>query len=304
MSAIGTWSFSPLITSFPSTVLPNVEFWKVTNGTWEYQVEIGYPLNWTSKAADSVVDTMYVLDGNALGLGATESFRRRRPVEFAQPDTIVVSIGYPETIADSPYSTHRSVDFQPPVCDTCTLPEVPGVQSGADNFIEFIDTVLRPWVQDTAFPNADFSRDALYGHSFGGLFVLYALIARPDLFDTFLSASPALFWNNDYILDNLGPLAASNGARDAQNDKPAFQISYGALEQFPVKRRTETTEAFEFRKSILEPMRMTTLTNQLYNSIKDSPALRDVELHEYPFSDHAAVGGAALSDGIDYFLDW
>ena len=32
--------------------------------------------------------------------------------------------------------------------------------------------------------------------------------------------------------------------------------------------------------------------------------MRDVEIHDYPFSDHAAVGGAALADGIDYFLDW
>ena len=73
---------------------------------------------------------------------ATEAFRRRRPVEFIMPDCIVVSIGYPETIEDSPYSTQRSYDFQPPVCDTCPLPAVPGVPSNADNLIEFIDTVL------------------------------------------------------------------------------------------------------------------------------------------------------------------
>ncbi|PSN65016.1 siderophore esteras-like protein IroE-like protein [Corynespora cassiicola Philippines] len=300
-SSIGSWSFTPLIESFPSTVLPNVGFWNVSNGTWEYQVQLAWPLNWTSRNEDSTVDTMYVLDGNALGLGATEAFRRRRPVEFNQPDAIVVSIGYPETIADSPYSVNRGYDMQPPVCDTCPPAEQPGVPSNADNFITFIDDVLRPWVRDTVFPNAEFSRDALYGHSFGGLFVLYALLVRPDLFDTFLSASPALFWNNDYILDQLEPLKTES---NSSGTKPAFQISYGALEQFPVKRRTETEEEFEFRKSIIVPMRMTDLTNQLYDELKDSPALRDIELHEYPFSDHAAVGGAALSDGIDYFLDW
>lgn len=232
---------------------------------------------------------------------ATEAFRRRRPVESTQPDTIVVSIGYPETIPDSPYSLNRGYDFQPPVCDTCPPPAAPGVPSNADNFITFIDDVLRPWVRDTIFPNADFSRDALYGHSFGGLFVLYALLVRPDLFDTFLSASPALFWNDGYILDQLAPLTNPPGDNSI---KPAFQISYGALEQFPVKRRTETQQEYETRKGFIETMQMTTLSNQLYNAIKNSPALRDVSLHEYPFSDHAAVGGAALADGIDYFLDW
>ena len=236
---------------------------------------------------------------------ATEAFRRRRPVEFNMPDCIVVSIGYPETIEDSPYSTQRSYDFQPPVCETCPLPTVPGVPSNADNFIDFIDTALRPWVRDTAFPKADFDRDALYGHSFGGLFVLYALTVRPDLFDTFLSASPALFFNNDYVFNNtefLAPLASPFNVSDAS--KPAFQISYGALEQNPVKRRTETDAEFEFRESILVPQQMTTLSQKLYSILQDSPVLRDISIREYPFSDHAAVAAAALGDGIDYFLDW
>ena len=240
-----------------------------------------------------------------MGLTATEAFRRRRPVEFNMPNSIVVSIGYPDTLPDSPYSTHRSYDFQPPVCGNCTTPAVPGVPSNADNFIEFIDTVLRPWVQGTAFPNAVFRRDALYGHSFGGLFALYALVARPDVFDTFLSASPALNFNDDYVFSYSGflaPLTTPNASSNAT--KPAFQISYGALEQNPVKRRTETDEEFAFRRSILVPMRMTDLSTKLYNVVKNSPVLRDVRLREYPFSDHAAVGAAALADGIDYFLDW
>jgi pimeloyl-ACP methyl ester carboxylesterase len=237
---------------------------------------------------------------------ATEAFRRRRPVEFKMPDSIIVSIGYPETISDSPWSLQRGYDFQPPVCGNCTLPTIPGVPSNANNFIDFIDTVLRPWVRDTAFPKASFNRDALYGHSFGGLFVLYALVARPDLFDTFLSASPALSFNDDYVFnhaDFLAPLK-KDGIRTANATKPALQVSYGALEQAPVKRRSETEKEFAFRQSILVPSRMTDLSRKLYNELKDSPALRDVELHEYPFSDHAAVGAAALADGIDYFLDW
>ena len=196
--------------------------------------------------------------------------------------------------------------MQPPVCGNCTPAAIPGVPSNADNFIEFIDSALRPWVQESAFPSAAFDRDALYGHSFGGLFVVYALAARPDLFDTFLAASPALFWNNDYVFSHanfLKPLR-TNGGLLSNGTKPALQISYGHLEQNPVQRRTETADAFESRKSILAPMRMADLSNRLYTELKDSPALRNVELHGYPFSDHAAVGGAALADGLDYFLDW
>lgn len=227
-----------------------------------------------------------------------------RPVEFNMPDSIIVSIGYPDTIPDSPYSTQRSNDFQPPVCANCTPAAFPGNASNADGFIEFIDTALRPWVRDTAFPNAAFDRDALYGHSFGGLFVLYALAVRPDLFDTFLSASPALTFNNDYVFNYTGFLAPLKKAPTTNATKPAFQLSYGKLEQSLVKRRTETDQEFAFRQSILLPNRMTEVSQKLYAELENSPALRDIEIHEYPFSDHAAVGAAALADGIDYFLDW
>ncbi|KAJ8113614.1 hypothetical protein OPT61_g4299 [Boeremia exigua] len=302
--SIGSWTFSPLVTELPANVLPNIGFWNVSNGTWEYQIQLAWPLNWTTMLEESTVETMYVLDGNAQGLSATEAIRRRRPVEFGQPDTIIVSIGYPDTIEDSPYSTSRYSDMQPPVCANCTAPTQPGVPSNADGLIAFIDTALRPWVQNEVFKAATFNRDALYGHSFAGLFVLYALTTQPDLFDTFLSASPALYWNDDYVFKHtefLAPLKSN--ATSTNTTKPAFQISYGGLEQFLKQRRKETDEEFEFRKSILVPMRMTDLSERLYAELAGSSALRDVELNVFPNSYHATVGTAAFSDGIDYFLD-
>ncbi|KAF1993768.1 siderophore esteras-like protein IroE-like protein [Amniculicola lignicola CBS 123094] len=301
ISQIGTWQFHPLITTFPGHVLPNVQYWNVTNGTWEYQVQLSFPLNWTSTAEDSSVNTMYVLDGNALGGTATEAFRRRRPVEFNMGDWITVSIGYPETIADSPYSTHRSYDYQPPVCKTCPPAPFPGVPSNADNFIQILDKVIRPWVRKTIFPHAEFKRDALYGHSFGGLFAIYAMIKKPDLFDTFLASSPTLYWNNNYMLNQTGSLNSTTGNN---TKRPAFQLSYGRLEQYPVKRRTETQAEFAFRQSFLQSMPMVDLCNTFYNKVKNSLRLRDVSLREFPNSDHASVGAVALTDGIDYFFDW
>ncbi|KAJ4344891.1 uncharacterized protein N0V89_012636 [Didymosphaeria variabile] len=301
MSALGNWTFTALVTSFPSTVLPNLGFWNASNGTWEYQIEVAWPLNWTSREDTAIVETLYVLDGNAQGNVAAQAVRNRKAVEFAQPDTIVVSLGYPDLIPDSPYSEGRYYDYQPPVCATCPAPEQPGVPSNADNFLAWIDEILKPWVQNELFPNTEFSRDALHGHSFAGLFATYALIARPELFDTFLIASPALYWNDNYIFSQLGPLKKPAGANGT---KPAVALSYGGREQNPVKRRVETEEEFETRKSFLAFSNMTTNVNALYNEIKNSTQLRDVELHEYPFSDHAAVGIVSIADGLDYFFDW
>jgi predicted alpha/beta superfamily hydrolase len=86
--------------------------------------------------------TSYVLDGNALAGTATEAFRKRRPVDSSQPDTIVVTIGYPDLIPDSPYSNGRYYDYQMPVCANCTQPWQPGVPSNGDNFLVFVNDVL------------------------------------------------------------------------------------------------------------------------------------------------------------------
>ncbi|KAI9162745.1 Siderophore triacetylfusarinine C esterase [Paramyrothecium foliicola] len=295
-----TWAFDSIVEAFPQTVFPNVALWNVTNGVdLGYQIKVSWPLTWTSpEEANSTVQTMYVLDGNALGMTATEAWHRRSAVEFTQPDSIVVSIGYP--ISDSVYGPQRSIDFQP-VTPGEDPPPVPGVRQGSDDFIAFIDKTLRPFVHKK-FPKVTFDRDALYGHSWGGVFVIYALLRRPDLFDTFLSSSPALYWNDNYLLKHTQWLDEAELPEDAS--KPAFRLAYGDLEQYPVRRRTETDAQYQFRLELFATFAMADNCKSLYGLLKNNTKLRDVELKEYVGSDHASVGAVALTDGIDYFVDW
>ncbi|WP_258286092.1 alpha/beta hydrolase-fold protein, partial [Escherichia coli] len=59
---------------------------------------------------------------------------------------------------------------------------------GADAFLHFVTTTLRSAVAQRC--RVDPARQALFGHSFGGLFVLYALAHRPDAFSHWIAASP------------------------------------------------------------------------------------------------------------------
>lgn len=233
---------------------------------------------------------------------ATEAWRRRDAVELDQPNAITVSIGYPLT--DSVYGAQRSIDFQP-VTPGEDPPALPGVRQGSDDFITFIEGTLRPFVR-SEFPNVEFGREAIYGHSFGGLFVVYTLLRRPDLFDTFLAASPDLTWNDNYILNHLGWL--DEVAFPENTTKPAFKLSYGSLEQFPQQRRTESYQEFLSRVSLLRSYGVTFTMGDDCSSVfqyaRRNPNLRDAELREYIGSDHASVGAVALADGIDYFVDW
>ena len=58
MTSIGAWEFTPLVTAFPADILPNMGFWKATNGSWEYQIQLAWPLNWTAQAENATVETM------------------------------------------------------------------------------------------------------------------------------------------------------------------------------------------------------------------------------------------------------
>lgn len=60
MNLSSAWQFNPIATSWPTNVLPNLAFWTATNGSWEYQIQLSWPLNWTSREETSVVETMYV----------------------------------------------------------------------------------------------------------------------------------------------------------------------------------------------------------------------------------------------------
>jgi pimeloyl-ACP methyl ester carboxylesterase len=241
-----------------------------------------------------------------MGITAAEGFKRRKPVSFGQPDSIVVSIGYPLT--NSVYDmVNRFIDYKPP----------PGNQdspSGADPFLDFIDDALRPWVHNTVFPRVDFARDALFGHSFGGLLVTYALISRPDMFDTYLAASPALEVRHSSVLEDVisrfgtGDPASSayytSTGCNATSTLPALMITYGSVEEFPARRRTENETAFQERKNYFRPLGMTENCHDLFDRVKASGKVRDVVLKEYAGQDHAGVAASAILDGIDYFLDW
>ncbi|KAK4666555.1 hypothetical protein QC763_301250 [Podospora pseudopauciseta] len=311
--SLTNWLFTPF-PPLPATILPNAAFWNATNpvNNITYQIQVSWPFEWSSrnvanKTALSILDERYVLDGNALAGTASEAFKRRKPVSFSQPDAVVISVGYPLT--DSVYDlSQRATDFRPPLSTPQTPP------SGADPFLAFLTSSLRPFVKSTVFPNINFTRDALYGHSFGGLFVLWSLIQNPNNFDTYLSASPALDWNNASLLNDIttrlgngidipGELYSSN-LTSSKLSKPAVMITYGEIEQFPQRKRTETEAEFQFRKNFIQPFKMTRYAREAFDRIEGSGRVRDVAVKEYKGQDHSSVGASAVNDGVDYFIDW
>lgn len=71
-------------------------------------------------------------------------------------------------------------------------PELP-TAGGADNFLKFIETELIPEI-GKRYRTTPYR--ILAGHSLGGLFAVHAMLTKPDLFQSYIAASPALNWDN------------------------------------------------------------------------------------------------------------
>ena len=112
--------------------------------------------------------------------------------KFAQdenyvPPAIIVAI--PNRYIDK--ANQRDRDFLP-----VHVPQ-PAISGGADKFLGFLKNELMPYI-DKNYPVSGIN--SLYGHSYGGAFVLYTLLTEPQLFDTYYATDPPFGWNDDYLI--------------------------------------------------------------------------------------------------------
>jgi len=145
---------------------------------------------------------LYYLDANAVAGTAADIMRVQAawPLGTGIDWGVMVGIGYP---VDGAYdSVRRSWDMGPPPGQSYPphTPDGPEVRTGgADAFLAFIEDELKPEIARRVAVDA--TRQAILGHSFGGLFVLHALFKRPSAFARWISASPAIWWEGAGIVD-------------------------------------------------------------------------------------------------------
>ncbi|WP_105188257.1 alpha/beta hydrolase-fold protein [Pseudoalteromonas sp. T1lg48] len=77
---------------------------------------------------------------------------------------------------------------------------------GADKFLQFIEQELIPRI-DKGYQTNGFQ--ILAGHSFGGLFTLHAMQAKPDLFNAYFAFSPSLYWDKQTTVKSVKALLTS-----------------------------------------------------------------------------------------------
>lgn len=131
---------------------------------------------------------IYLLDGNAY----FPAFHAAKRAQKRWRGAILVAIGYP---SDTPLDfKRRAFDLSPPQLPERNDPP----QGGQDLFLDFIEQRLMPEVNQRF--KVDQDQRSLIGHSFGGMFGIYALFTRPALFQHVVAISPSLWWRDRYLL--------------------------------------------------------------------------------------------------------
>ncbi len=131
-------------------------------------------------------DVLYVLDGD---WNTKLAFDVTRFVESANfiPSTIIVSI--PNIIIPNGPNL-RQRDYTPSHNDR--QPE----SGGADRYLAFLKNELIPYI-DKKYPST--GKNTLWGTSLGGLLAVYAILADPSPFESYIANDPALWWDNGYV---------------------------------------------------------------------------------------------------------
>ena len=100
---------------------------------------------------------------------------------------------------ESPQRLALHQAFDPGIVELHEETEVGQRRDGADEFLAFIEDELKPEIARRVA--VDVARQAIFGHSFGGLFVLHALFHLPEAFSTWVAISPAIWWEGAGILE-------------------------------------------------------------------------------------------------------
>lgn len=183
----------------------------------EYRIFISAPRSAVPPGGFPVI---YLVDGNAHTSLVADIVRYHGG---SMGPAVVVGIGYPTVdMTDVP---RRVYDLTPPGPILHPTPEAVRFKTGgADLFLDFIEHSVKPLVRSQL--QIDPTREALFGHSLGGLFVVHALFVKPDAFGAFVAASPSIFWNERAVLTREQALVSAAGAHKSVR----ILITVGELE--------------------------------------------------------------------------
>lgn len=181
---------------------------------------------------DEKFPVVYMLDAHAPQNAMMAGIIEQQAWGGTMPEMILVGI----------QNTNRTRDLTP------TKTERAG-SGGGEKFLQFIETEVIPLIEKN-YRTQPFRVFA--GHSLGGLFVTYSFVARPDLFNAFIAASPVLHWDNDFVIKRAEEVFKQNKDWNKTmfiglGDEPDYIRGFNSFQDL-LKRAKPKNFEYEFRQ--------------------------------------------------------
>jgi predicted alpha/beta superfamily hydrolase len=164
---------------------------------------------------------------------------------------------------------------------------------GADDFLRFLDEELLPLIDRKyrTLPGR-----TIAGWSFGGLLAMYSAVATPDLFNSHLCISPAIWWDGDLVFDRFA---------NPQFDRPKrMVITLGTGEEGGMVHTSTTKIVERFEKDPIENLEVSLIEFEGVGHSWGIPAAFDRGLRKLYSGFVASEEDAGTLEEVDaYYLD-
>jgi len=150
------------------------------------KIKIRLPVEY-KPGSDATYDVVYMIDGEWNFDNFSFIYKFANDEKFIPP---LILVALPNTYNSE--GNMRDRDFLP---EKMTDNKKAG---GADNFLAFLKNEVIPYI-DKKLPTS--GENSLFGHSYGGVFTLYALLKEPGLFTNYYSSDPAFQWKNKRLIE-------------------------------------------------------------------------------------------------------
>jgi hypothetical protein len=217
----------------------------VTDKGRHYQLYVGLPASYGKDPARRY-PVVYVTDGY-WDFPKITNMEGGLSYDRVVPEFITIGLGYAGS--DLNYGDMRRWELSPaPFGDK-------GEMSGhAADFLETLRTRIIPFVD--AEYRTDRSYRVLAGTSLGGLFTLYAMLSRPDLFQAYIAGSPAVTAGDDWLFRYEDSFARSGATLKGRlymtvggNESPAY---FNGIIRFNQRLASRGRGGFDYEFRIVE----------------------------------------------------
>jgi hypothetical protein len=205
-----------------------------------YQLHVGLPASYARETTRRY-PVVFVTDAY-WDFQKMDAIRGGLVYDKVVPEFIIVGLGYAGDNLD--YDALRRWELPP-------APFGGGESGHAAEFLRTIETEIIPFVEREY--RSDPSYRVLAGASLGGLFTLYSMYTKPDLFQAYIAATPAVVVGNNWLFAYEETFAKSGRPLKARlfmagggNESPGFLGGILRFNQRIASRKTAGL-AYEFR---------------------------------------------------------